>query len=373
MKLTKRRVTVGLISTAVVVAMTGVTTWALAADNTTKTSAGPVRLVVGYKAGADRTVASRAMSAAGARVTTAAGAATSALSAINAARVTVSAEQSSSMISALKSDPNVAYVEKEVRVAAFDVTPNDPSFKYQNEMHVIKAPAAWETTTGSAVTVAVIDTGVTAAYDLAGATVAGYNFVSNNTNAADNEGHGTAVASLIAARGNNGKGMAGVCWTCKIMPVKVLDANGEGTDSDVAQGIIWAVQHGAKILNLSLGGPTSTKVLSDAVAYANMNSALVVAAAGQRRQHHEAVPGRLRRRADGGRDQPLPGLRDRPPTAWPAPRRGRATRPTTSRATPGSTWRLRATCWPWTVVAATTPASRAPRSRPRSWPAPRRW
>jgi len=283
MKLNRRRITVGLISTAVVVAMTSVTTWALAADDKAALTATnqPVRLVIGYKAGADRTAATRTLSAAGARLT-AAGPAQTALSEIRASRVTVSPGRRASMMAALRSDPNVAYVEQDVRTQAFDLVPNDPTFSKQNEMYTVRAPQAWSTTTGgpSAVTVAVIDTGVAAVGDLAGATVAGYDFVNNDSNAADDRGHGTSVAALIAARGNNTRGMAGVCWTCKIMPVKVLDAKGSGYDSDVAQGIIWAVQHGAKILNLSLGGSNSSKVLADAVAYANMNSVLVVAAAG---------------------------------------------------------------------------------------------
>ncbi|GID26505.1 S8 family serine peptidase [Paractinoplanes brasiliensis] len=284
MKLTKRRITVGLISTAVVVSMTSVTTWALAADNekvTASSSPSAVRLVVGYKLGADRSAASQTLSAAGARVTTA-GEATAALSAINASRVSVPSARSEATISALRNDPNVAYVQQDVQVKAFDTTPNDPSFRLQNEMYTVKAPLAWDETTGggSPVTVAVIDTGVAAVEDLAGVTVPGYDFVNGDANPADDEGHGTAVAALIAARGNNGEGMAGVCWTCKILPVKVLDSDGSGWDSDVAQGIIYAVQKGARILNLSLGSPQSTKVLSDAVAYANMNGALVVAAAG---------------------------------------------------------------------------------------------
>ncbi len=284
MKLTPRRVTVGLISTAVVVSMTSVTTWALAADKDAKVAAAsssPVRLIIGYKAGADRAAANRAMSAAGA-IHTAGAASSTALAAINAASVKVSKERSGSMISSLRSDPNVAYVETDVQTKAFDTIPTDPSFKLQNEMYVVQAPTAWDTTKGGTTgpTVAVIDTGVNAVKDLAGATVAGYDFVNNDASPADDAGHGTSVAALIAARGGNKAGMAGVCWTCKIMPVKVLDSTGSGWDSDVAQGIIWAVQKGARILNLSLGQTQSTKVLQDAVAYANMNGALVVAAAG---------------------------------------------------------------------------------------------
>nr|WP_221376794.1 S8 family serine peptidase [Actinoplanes polyasparticus] len=281
MKLTKRRVTVGLISTAVVVSMTSVTTWALAAEEAGTTSAAantPVQLIVGYKAGIAKAAATRSLSAAGLQATDS-GTSQSTLAEINATRVTVASSRSASAMAALLSDPNVAYVEKDVQVKEFDTTPNDPYFVLQNEMHSVKAPAAWDTTTGSGVVVAVIDTGVNARGDLAGATVPGHDFVNDDSSATDDRGHGTAVAALIAARGNNGSGMAGVCWSCKIMPVKVLDSRGSGTASDVAQGIIWAVKNGARILNLSLGGP-GAKVLQDAVAYANINNAVVVAAAG---------------------------------------------------------------------------------------------
>ena len=282
MKLTPRRVTVGLISTAVVVTMTGVTTWALAADETVKSSssAAPVRLIVGYKAGADRAPATGTLSAAGARHLDT-GTAREALAALNATTVQVPASLSAKTIATLKSDPNVAYVERDVELKAF-AAPNDPIYAadLQPELDQVKLPAAWDTTTGGT-TVAVIDTGVNAVGDLAGQTVAGYDFVNNDDKPADDGKHGTTVAALIAAKTNNNVGMAGVCWTCKIMPVKVLNAAGVGSTSDVAEGIIWAVRNKARIINLSLGGPPS-KTLQDAVAYANMNGALVVAAAGNR-------------------------------------------------------------------------------------------
>ncbi|WP_164842257.1 S8 family serine peptidase [Actinoplanes solisilvae] len=259
--------------------MTSASTWALAAENPTANE--PVQLVVGYKDGANRTVATKTLSSAGARVTVGGGVSQTALSEINASRVTVSKGRSAALMSALRNDPNVSYVERDVRKQAFGV-PNDPAFSKQNEMYTIGAPQAWDTTTGSAVTVAVIDTGVNAVGDLAGAVLPGYDFVNKDNSAWDDYGHGTSVAALVAARGNNGKGMAGVCWNCNILPVKVLDNTGGGWDSEVAQGIIWAVQRGARILNLSLGGPESSKVLADAVAYANVNGALVVASAGNR-------------------------------------------------------------------------------------------
>jgi hypothetical protein len=131
---------------------------------------------------------------------------------------------------------------------------------------------------------------VTPAGDLAGAVLSGYDFVNGDSYPADDYGHGTRVASLIAARGNNGAGMAGVCWQCQILPVKVLDHDGSGWDSDIADGIVYAVKQGATIINLSLGGPDSSKVLADAVAYATDRGVMVVAAAGNENTAVKSYP-----------------------------------------------------------------------------------
>ena len=97
----------------------------------------------------------------------------------------------------------------------------------------------------------------------------------------DDNGHGTHVAGIAAAATNNGIGVAGVAWGAQIMPVKVLDEYGSGWLSDVAAGIVYASDQGAKIINVSLGGSTLSQTLCDAVAYASQTTgALVVAAAG---------------------------------------------------------------------------------------------
>jgi hypothetical protein len=210
------------------------------------------------------------------------GAARHAMSALRAQTLQVSAARKDKVVAALRSNPNVAYVEVDRVRKAYDVQPDDPMYTdgKQPEVDQVKLPAAWETTKGDGVKIAVLDTGVNAVGDLTGAVLPGYNYVSNNTNAADDYGHGTMAASLIAARGDNGRGMAGACWTCAILPVKVLDRYGSGYDSDIAKGIVWATDHGAKIINMSLGGPGNSKVLADAVAYANLKNVLVVASAG---------------------------------------------------------------------------------------------
>ncbi|MBB2941126.1 subtilisin family serine protease [Actinoplanes lutulentus] len=180
----------------------------------------------------------------------------------------------------LRATAGVTYVEEDAVVTADRVTPNDPEWSGQTELPQITLPDAWSSTTGSGLTVAVVDTGVTSFDDIAGRVLSGYDFVNKDTNAVDDEGHGTSVASLIAAQGNNGKGMAGTCWSCKILPVKVLDANGSGYQSTVASGIIYAADKGAKIINASLGGTANVAALRDAVAYAQRKGSLVIASAG---------------------------------------------------------------------------------------------
>ena len=156
----------------------------------------------------------------------------------------------------------------------------------------------WETTTGDpGIVIALIDTGVNSMPELEGALVPGWDFVENDAVPQDTSTHGTRVASVIAARGNNRLGMAGHCWGCRIMPVRVT-AGGAVNPERIAQGIIWAVEHGARIINVSLtraGNPDTTEQL--AVQYALDRGVLVVASAGnaanQVPQYPAAYPGVL--------------------------------------------------------------------------------
>ena len=145
----------------------------------------------------------------------------------------------------------------------------------------MQAPAAWTPTAGASrpIFVAVVDSGVDPAQpDLQGALVPGADFVDSTGSTADQYGHGTMVAGVVAARGNNGKGVAGVCWACLIMPIKVLDANGSGTAASIADGIRWAADHGASVINMSfvLSGPDPG--VEEAVAYAHQHGVVVVGA-----------------------------------------------------------------------------------------------
>ncbi len=182
--------------------------------------------------------------------------------------------------------------------AASAIQPNDPAWPDQWAQRKIGLPQAWESTTGDpGIVIALVDTGVNPMPDLEGALVPGWDFVENDAIPQDTSTHGTRVASVIAARGNNGIGMAGHCWGCRIMPVRVT-AGGEVTPERIAQGIIWAVEHGARIVNVSLtrpGNPDATE--QQAVQYALDRGVLVVASAGnagsQVPQYPAAYPGVL--------------------------------------------------------------------------------
>ncbi|PWU52823.1 hypothetical protein DLJ46_02285 [Micromonospora globispora] len=183
----------------------------------------------------------------------------------------------------LRKDPAVASVSLDYKRKA-TVAPNDPAYVDgdQSYLNTVRLPQAWDRTKGStSQIIAVVDTGVNTAHpDLTGRTVAGYNAITPGASPADDNGHGTMVAGIAAANTNNGIGVAGAAWTARIMPVKVLDADGSGNDSDVAEGIVWAADHGAKIINMSLGGPDESSVLHDAVVYATGKGAVIVVAAG---------------------------------------------------------------------------------------------
>ncbi len=126
-----------------------------------------------------------------------------------------------------------------------------------------------------------IDTGVDSNHpDLRGRVVAGYDFVNGDSDPSDDNGHGTAVAGTAAAAGNNGVGVAGVAWGVSVLPVKVLGANGSGSYSAIANGITYSADQGARVINLSLGGTSSSRTLQNAADYAGGKGCLLVAAAG---------------------------------------------------------------------------------------------
>jgi subtilisin family serine protease len=161
------------------------------------------------------------------------------------------------------------------------ITPNDPGYAGQWGLVQTRVNQAWSATRGNArVVIAVVDTGVNQVSDLAGRVLSGHDFVNGDDDASDDNGHGTMAAGVIAAAGYNHSAVAGVCWTCRILPVKVLGAKGSGSYSDIAAGIRYAADRHATIISLSLGGSDDSALLRDAVGYAADHGSLVVAAAG---------------------------------------------------------------------------------------------
>ncbi|GAB4543480.1 MAG: hypothetical protein Kow0063_36700 [Anaerolineae bacterium] len=202
----------------------------------------------------------------------------------------------SEVASAYEDDPNVIYAEpnylayvSDQPLAPLAFTPNDPYFAFQWHMPQIQAPQAWDVSTGQDVLIAVLDTGI-AYEDFGGFRRApdlgntrfepGYDFINNDPHANDDEGHGTHVAGTIAQSTNNGQGVAGVAFNARLMPVKVLDSRGQGSHDAIAQGIVYATDRGARIINMSLSGRTGSSTLAEAINYAASKGVLVVAAAG---------------------------------------------------------------------------------------------
>jgi subtilisin family serine protease len=257
-------------------------------------------LIVRLRAGTPASVGDRIAAAAG-------GTELGSLDELNVRVVSASAGQRENVRLALERNPNVAAVEDD-RDADKAVLPTDPHWTNQWGARLIRAPEAWRVTTGSrAVIIAIVDTGVDAHQpDLRGRLVPGWDFVNDDPNPADDDGHGTAVAGVAGAAGDNGVGIAGMCWKCRIMPVKVLNGKGHGTHSNVAAGIVWATDHGANVINLSIAARGASAVLASAVAYAIRKGVVVVAAAGNAgrtaRNYPAAYPGVLSVAASNGAD-----------------------------------------------------------------------
>jgi len=195
--------------------------------------------------------------------------------------------------------PEEAEVRAPVASPAHEGFPNDPQYKFQWHLRQIGMPEAWKLADGNGVIVAVLDTGV--AYedyknfhqlpDLKGITfVEPYDFVANTKHANDDHGHGSHVTGTIAQVTNNGIGVAGVARNVRIMPLKVLSGSGSGSVAGIADAIRYAADHGAKVINMSLGGAFPSAVLKKAVAYAHGKGVTVVCAAGNESRGRVGYP-----------------------------------------------------------------------------------
>lgn len=200
------------------------------------------------------------------------------------------------VIEEFKKDPNVISVSPSTVLRAF-LTPDDPLYSNQYGLVNIDAPEGWNKTTGSSsVIIAVLDTGIDTDHPDLQARIDSnkYNFVglpaSESSDPEDDHGHGTAVSGVIGAVTSNEAGVAGVDWQAKILPVKVLNSQGEGDIEDIIQGIEYAAAKGADVLNMSFGQYTPSSLLKTACDSAKASGAVLAAAAGNHNTSEQAYP-----------------------------------------------------------------------------------
>lgn len=202
--------------------------------------------------------------------------------------------QVASLLTAAQNSSTVISAEIDGTVEATFV-PNDPMYHSSTLVYapqLIGAPTAWDFTLGDPnVVIAILDTGINASHpEFAGRILPGYDFINNDTDPSDDNGHGTHVAGTAAAGTNNGIGNVGICGGCSILPVKVLSNTGSGLWSQVAAGITFAADHGANVINLSLGGYSPSSTMQAAIAYAQQKSVLVIGAAGNDHRGDDFYP-----------------------------------------------------------------------------------
>jgi hypothetical protein len=161
------------------------------------------------------------------------------------------------------------------------LTPNDPRYSSAWHLPKIEAPSAWDSTQGAGVTIAILDSGVDTTHpDLTPQLVPGWNFFDNNNNVEDVFGHGTAVAGVAAAAGNNAIGVASVGYRAKIMPLRITDTSGNGYFSMMASALTWAADNGARVANISFLGVSLSATVDSAAQYMRSKGGVVVISGG---------------------------------------------------------------------------------------------
>jgi subtilisin family serine protease len=191
----------------------------------------PGELLVGYRSGTPEATKDGIAAAIGARRA-------GGIGPLNVEILDLSDERIDHVARLLRSDPSVAFVERDPVAHAAETTPNDPYWPEQWGPVRTRTNLAWDATTGSSeVVIAIIDSGVNPVADLGGKVLSGYDYVGRDSDPADENGHGTKAAGVAAAVGSNSEGVAGYCWGCRILPVRVLDSTGYGSYSNIASGI----------------------------------------------------------------------------------------------------------------------------------------
>jgi subtilisin family serine protease len=271
----------------------------------------PGRLIVGFRSGVSSQRQSSILSAVKARVE-------KRLGHIRAAVVAPRSKSTSreALKRALKRFKEVSFAEPDFYLKS-SVTPNDPMYPSQyalapSGVAFVDAPTAWNSRTNCS-KIAVLDTGVQYNHPDLSANVwhnskeianngkdddhngyvddyYGFNVINGKGSGIDDNGHGTHVSGIIAGRGNNGQGVAGVCWSAQVIPVKFLDSHGRGSTSNSIAGIEYAVKVGAKIINCSFGSPSKSSALLNEVEYAKSKGVLIVAAAGNEGENIDRTP-----------------------------------------------------------------------------------
>jgi len=195
--------------------------------------------------------------------------------------VEVPAKAEARVVEALRHNPHVDFAELDMQLAP-DAVPNDPGYGSQWHLPLMGTPTAWDVADGSGIVVAVLDTGVNPNHvDLSGQVLSGWNIVSSNTDSADIHNHGTWVAGVVAAKTNNGTGVASVAPGAKILPIRITNSSdGWAYISDMARAITWAADHGARVANVSYGGAAGSLSVANAASYMMGRGGVVTISAG---------------------------------------------------------------------------------------------